>query len=1393
MPSLEEQIRGLSPAALDIFRKQLPQRLKELSPLDRNTALSQLSRLPEFGLSEGIQQATPPITRQPTTPIQPTQAPQQPDIPFWQIPLQWLRNVEQAAGTFLAAPFTPSVPGTENLPWWERERAEYEAWNEPSFQTEPLFRLPWTPQEIRDKPWTIGVKGALESVPWFATALATAGLGAAAALGTRTGISGLTRAAALGTRVIKPVIAVENALAYPITKPLQLAGRQVRKLLPSALPATSRFIAPASEAIEKTITKDDWQRRVAQMFGRQPILKSITEKIGGRAATVTVGVEDTTARALLVGSRVQETLLCKGQSALATLRELHSNPLRLFGIDEATGLTKIKARAGQGGVSKHISDIAEHPTRYQLSVQQKAYIEQVHRIEDWVLDGLKEAGIDVKLLKFDDFSHWVHREVIGKNVDDALIKIRSRGGGRIGAKATWEKTRFYETAAEGVKAGVLYEPSLERVTELYIQSAAKRISDQRIAGMVAQLGEKPLERAARIAPRTLAEAKQTALTLAGARRLVKVINRAIRGEKLTEQTLRAQERRFPELGRRLREAVKPQLAPSTLPTEKVLGYETRFPLVKLAAAEPKTITRLTKEIKVKGITEPIVIRVREDGSIIVWDGMHRLIVAKNLGISDIPIKYIGEVSKLQVTPRVTLKALAKEANQLIEASKAPFGKARAARKALLEQARTPTLGTEATIFHPAFQGKIYPKNVAGEIQRYWDDIGFSPLNKLATISGEMRTLVAAADFSAMFIQGLPGIALHPKAWGRAAAKSFKAFLRPQEYQEYMVKNLDNLMERANYGGYVGGFEFMEAMPSLQREASRATRLALRSPAIGRKAIQQTYGRFEASFGAFGDVMRNEMWAGLKQGAKSEADLMEIARHIDRMTGVMSSKGLGLGKTQRDFEQAFLFFAPRYTRAGFALVSDMLKGGFSGDQARKALGSMMAAGAVMYAGIAKAMGQEPNFDPTNGRFMTIEITDPVTGSTRHFGIGGMMTSLMRFGADVAASATGQGLNEPLDFVKMNRFDNPFLKFMFSKSAPLTGFTEGMMFGHNYFGEPFENPGDYASFLGEQVMPIALQSAFMEKEGLSPTAIMAEELGMRTFPRSDWEKRNIIRDQLAQEAYGMDWQEVGLQFGELAQLQLERGSPELQDATEQAAETTSKMARGEGLVWDSWRKEGKSVEERYRQSIMTASAEFSAIGDGTTFREKADEASAIRRAMYSQRELSPEYTEINQYFNQPLTPEQLSRMNPKDIARREYYQSMYAPDMYDQFGNYRFDEADRREQLFVQQYGRGMLDYVEEYMGAKWDEPPALQALKSARDVLQPYWDIERQVWSQLPQELKQISDQIKILERTDPRQAKQMLFSYPQIVFTRRQIALLKRQLKATNAEIANALAMFYRF
>ena len=167
-------------------------------------------------------------------------------------------------------------------------------------------------------------------------------------------------------------------------------------------------------------------------------------------------------------------------------------------------------------------------------------------------------------------------------------------------------------------------------------------------------------------------------------------------------------------------------------------------------------------------------------------------------------------------------------------------------------------------------------------------------------------------------------------------------------------------------------------------------------------------------------------------------------------------------------------------------------------------------------------------------------------------------------------------------------------------------------------------------------------------------------------------------------------------------------------------------------------------------------------------------------------------VRDAFNVPLTEAQRDAMQPQKLLYRDYNQIMYAPDLYDEFGEYRFDEAGRRREMFIQQYGIEALDSVESVIGERrGDEPLAVKLLRQARKVLQPYWDIERQIWLQYPPELKQISDQIIILERTDPLEAKRQLFKYPSIVLARRQIALEKKRLKFNSPEIANALSTFY--
>ena len=69
-----------------------------------------------------------------------------------------------------------------------------------------------------------------------------------------------------------------------------------------------------------------------------------------------------------------------------------------------------------------------------------------------------------------------------------------------------------------------------------------------------------------------------------------------------------------------------------MPTREILKIETRLPL-KLVEINDE----LLKDIRLNGIKEPIEIRIREDGSKIVWDGLNRLAIAVKLNLETVPV------------------------------------------------------------------------------------------------------------------------------------------------------------------------------------------------------------------------------------------------------------------------------------------------------------------------------------------------------------------------------------------------------------------------------------------------------------------------------------------------------------------------------------------------------------------------------------------------------------------------------------------------------------------------------------------------------------------------------------------------------------------------------------
>jgi len=73
-----------------------------------------------------------------------------------------------------------------------------------------------------------------------------------------------------------------------------------------------------------------------------------------------------------------------------------------------------------------------------------------------------------------------------------------------------------------------------------------------------------------------------------------------------------------------------------IPLAEILKMETRLPLnlVEINAA-------LLEDIRKNGILEPVEIRIREDGSRILWDGLHRVKIAAALGMESVPVFFRG--------------------------------------------------------------------------------------------------------------------------------------------------------------------------------------------------------------------------------------------------------------------------------------------------------------------------------------------------------------------------------------------------------------------------------------------------------------------------------------------------------------------------------------------------------------------------------------------------------------------------------------------------------------------------------------------------------------------------------------------------------------------------------
>lgn len=724
-------------------------------------------------------------------------------------------------------------------------------------------------------------------------------------------------------------------------------------------------------------------------------------------------------------------------------------------------------------------------------------------------------------------------------------------------------------------------------------------------------------------------------------------------------------------------------------------------------------------------------------------------------------------------------------------------------KLLLEQQLQPN---EIVLLERVFGSKlvkeIMKKRPLGE--RAW--------NLFLDVLNAPRALLASCDISGLLRQGAILSARHPIEGIKTVGPSVRAMLSDKNSIFY-----DNIIRSRKWMDVVldpklpvvldlTALPYKEAAALTRFEESFASKIMNKIPFV--RASNRAYVTVlnDMRSRSVGNVLNGWEKMGLRYNPKIERwieggrefGFLDVS-DLNQMVNWASGRGtLPRGLQQQGRLLNGLIFAPKLQMsriqlpmmAGKALASYLSFGaympysGLMRKEIMRTVLSFLGAGSGILTMAALSGVAEVELDPRSADFGKLKY-----GETR-LDIWSGYSQLMRFTAQLATAQRKSVSGRVYD---VNRRDIG-IRFLQTKASPAAGLVNDLLTGESFLGEEMP-PKSARSAWGQvyqRMAPLAIQDmidATLEDGPVGTVVSSVGILGIGVVTYTDEARRE--RDKAANAKYGVDWEELGRQYeGRIKQLLLEQETPAILEADK---EEEKRFTAGTPTLMQHFQDEGQSIEDTYREDVNLAVKKFRVTGDGREFRLAINQAAETRRRRYGARAKMEKYEDIIAYYNQPLKPEQIAQMDPGNVLRREHNQFMYGQDMFDEYGEYRFDEAERREQEFLKKHGQKALDYIEEYRSARWiDKPAELKMLEQARDILRPYWQMEDQIWSMYPPELKVLSDQIKIMERTDPVRARRALRRYPQILRARELIARYKKAMRDRSPMILQAYNLFYR-
>ena len=1283
-------------------------------------------------------------------------------------------EIEKPFAAAITAAASPSLPYKSGESWIEHEKREYEAWKAPTYVkgfaefAMPLWWLPYA------------------SIVKFTTR-PLIGAGKAAKL---SNLRPTIAKEAVMPTVEEKLALIPNSLikqSLRLTEKVPILGRVVK-----ALGGDSVFTRPNP--------LDD----IGKAKGYAYILAEEIVTSQGMANVLMNRL------ALIKRGRTEKDIFKLYDIEVRGGRELNAKIGAVKTSVDKPGL-KVKNKAGVEEVSFYADDVFQNHHLYEWTDDvAKKYVETGHEITKWMREWVEAHGIKLPKRKGTDITG------VGEVIREHIVRIAK---GQVDADGVFKplgetnpfKQMIYDTMFDGVRAGVKYGGTFAERVELLANVVGKKMATDRFTTAMKSLGKTATDR---LSATDIGKRLNARIPLLQGD--VKVLKAALasleKNRSVDIRTMKLLKEQFPELA--------PSIELTTLvSTTKIIDYINTM-AAKIVFTQHGKLTPSTKRLKgnvarqnlIKEIGSaakktapiyPIAKSVREkiaSKSARIPPGTGRTLQATELeryieGLETAAISKAGFDDVLNIVSRYVkdndtairivtagqkrvvraeralhLKVI-KEVRRQLETKKKELREQSLSRAKKLREAGQPKAG-EGKFTLPALNKTIFNAEVVAKLEPKLADHGQRWIRKMAQASGASRMLVAAMDLSAPFIQGLMVFGRNPAVWAKGVYKMMNIAKTPWKLHSELQAREVSRMERVLAGGSTASIDYFEAMPVLRKVAGK---IAGRR---GERAVAETYGRAEAAFLGFGEIARDEMWKvgkytiglkGLPEAAQKE-QLRDLAQSLDRMTGVMSPQKAGISITQQQVESAWIFFAPRYTRAGLAFMGDMIRAGATGAQARKALGGLLVGGLTVYTGMASVLGQEPNFDPTSSKFMTLK----VGGS--HMGVGGIYYATMRLIANMSVTAMEDpGRLSPLN---LSRTDNPYYKYLYSRTAPLTGLITGLAIEQkDYFGAPFESAGDYAAFMADKVIPIAMQSAMpwdrkpWMDAAFEPAKLGAEFVGMRAFPESAWEARDTFRENLAIKDFNKHWDDLT----RAEQREIEADQPVLEMFDKEILKWKIQKGKPLDILFTRWQDEIDNEKEGGNGKVIQAAEQFSLDQDGYAFRLRVKKFESDFAAVMRHIQKNDVYTPVMEVLNEPKTDEQFSELHKLDAAYSYWTSVRYSGvetewgKMENELGEPEWANVEKFREDFKNRFGEQALQYVEDVRPlAGRNLPEIYMSLREARKTLRPYWKITDEV----------------IKQRGEPQtEAQARLIS--------RIVGILRKRMRQAYPNIDNSIKLFY--